>query len=240
MRKKLILGMAVIGASVAVLGGCGASTNTASTETTASEETTSAAETTTTAETTTSASSTENTTVSSETTESTSSNAELDIGKTISYEAPESDSNETKWDITFTDIKSSDTITGYDFYDETKEVDITPESGKKYVVASLTLKNTGKRAQTFGGAPSPYALMDLIYDENYEFSPNTITDDINDKGLINSALPNMGINVDPLSEKKGMIIFEVPAEVADTDKKLEFKIYDAMNSNDKGTVFRLR
>ena len=111
---------------------------------------------------------------------------------------------------------------------------IPSETGKKFVVLNVTLKNTGKETQYFDNMPDFDMSKKLIYDNEYEFTAfYTVATDSN--GNVNT--DSTAISVDALSKKNGKIIFEVPAEVADTDKPLVFK---GQNLGTKEDVFSVK
>lgn len=225
MLKKAIVGIIAIGASVGVLAGCGGSTTENNTETTTiSAETTSATTTESTSEVTTESTEQVETTTSDNTTASNTSE------KKLSFETPD---KEQSWDLTVTDLKYYPTlpvytegISGEGGESTTYEAS---DKDKQFVVLYVNMKNTGTKSQYVNSIDS-HASYKIIYDDKYEFNGSYFTDEINDKGEANMASLVMGYDVDALSDKDGIMAFEVPKEVIEnTDKPLKLRVCDPLN-----------
>lgn len=225
MLKKTIISLAAMGAAVGVLAGCGTSTTESNTETTTtSAETTSS---------TTTEPSTEATTVSTEQVETTASETTTTSKaseKKLSFETPD---KEESWDLKVTDIKYypalpvyTEGIMGEGGESTTYEAS---EKDKQFVVLYLNMKNTGTKTQSVNPVDS-HASYKIIYDDKYEFNSSFCTDDINDKGEANKAALIFGYSVDALSDKDGIMAFEVPNEVVEnTDKPLKLRVCNPLN-----------
>ena len=217
MKKKIIPFLIAIGAAGVTLGACGNATQPAETTTTAETTITDATTTITEAET---------------TTETQQTAAAVTYPITFEY-APSN--TEDKWEITITGVQYLNTIPKYDDILTDEKGEIKPqEAGKKFVVLDIIAKNTGTKTQTLTTMPSVYESRKLIYDGQYEYSEDIITGAINEAGEVNGNDFLIDMSVDALSEKVGKIIFEVPAEVADSDKPLN---YQAMNYQTHEKIF---
>ena len=201
MKKKIIPFLIAIGAAGTALGACNSSTQPA--------ETTTAAETTITDATT--------TITETETTTVTEAHAN-GIGQVFSFEA-----SGDKWDMTVNSVDYVDTLDAVSMGSATQ---INPESGMRFVVLNTTLKNTGKEAQYIDNVPDMDFSKALIYDTDYTFQQFQVYEDT-ENGITNG--DSFGISVQPLSEKKGKFVFQVPAEVTETSKSLVFKGDNPMN-----------
>ncbi len=209
MKKKIIPFLIAIGAAGVTLGACGNATQPAETTTTAETTITDATTTIAEAETTTIAEA-ETTTI-----------AEAQgngIGQVFSFEA-----SGDKWDMTVNSVDYVDTLDAVSMGSATQ---INPESGMRFVVLNTTLKNTGKEAQYIDNVPDMDFSKALIYDTDYTFQQFQVYEDT-ENGITNG--DSFGISVQPLSEKKGKFVFQVPAEVTETSKSLVFKGDNPMN-----------
>lgn len=118
------------------------------------------------------------------------------------------------WSVTVTAAEIVDSINnGYSSFN--------PSEGNKYFNISLSIKNNGKSAAIF---LKSYSFGDdiqakLLYGDGYEFSATNLLG--HKKSLHDETL-------NPLSSKDGTIAFEIPNDVAESDKKiiLQFTIGD--------------
>lgn len=93
-----------------------------------------------------------------------------------------------------------------------------PEKGNKFVCITATIRNTGKKETAFlpriGYTNSSY-FAQIYYQDKYEYKP---TDLLNyDKDLL-------ATNIKPLTNKTGIIAFEIPKKIANKKGNLLLKI----------------
>ncbi len=237
MKKKLIFGLAMIGASVAVLGGCGGlggSTIESETATTINSET-----------------------VNTEATTADNVNSSVNGDKVASFSYINTNTSgkpEELWELTINNATETDSLPAfekkYEYTDAEGEKETTistvytPEEGKKIILLDLNMKNKGKRQQSFCTIDFDYELI-LKYDNYYEFPVYSGGINYNDKGEVEVTtvyfadgaktelfgMPQSGISVDVLSEGNIKALFEVPNEVVNNkDKPLSFQILDKQNN----------
>lgn len=92
------------------------------------------------------------------------------------------------------------------------------KKGNTFVIVSLSVRNNGKKAETFlprVGYENTMIQAILYYKDEYEYLPSELIS--YDKDLC-------GTSVQPLNTEKGIIAFEVPKKVAKSKKKLKLKI----------------
>lgn len=90
------------------------------------------------------------------------------------------------------------------------------DTGDRYVCVTLSVKNTGKEAETF--LPRMYYPDDVtavLYYEDYEYNPTELMSF--DKDLC-------GESIKPLTNKNGIIAFSIPKKLAKKTGKLTLKI----------------
>ena len=89
----------------------------------------------------------------------------------------------------------------------------TPDDGNKYFSVSVTVTNNSKTAETFleSYSLSTDLQAKLLFGDGYEFSATQLIG-------YKKSLHNETLN--PLSSKEGVIAFEIPNDVADSDQKL--------------------
>lgn len=93
-----------------------------------------------------------------------------------------------------------------------------PEKGDRFVVLTATVRNTGKKKDTFlprVGYANEMLTATLYYKGEYEYQPLELLS--YDKDLVQS-------EIKPLSGSTGIIVFEVPKKVAKAKGKLTVKI----------------
>ena len=120
------------------------------------------------------------------------------------------------------------TVNSFDFRESIKTSEyfgFTPDSGNKYAVANITIKNVGTSAATFFDTISfTGGSVRLIYDNKYKYSSSRLLgsdEDLHDE------------TCNPLTELTGIMAFEVPDEVESSDKPLHLTI---VNGNTKFIV----
>lgn len=99
------------------------------------------------------------------------------------------------WEITVKSFKFQDKVSDEYFSSQ-------PEAGTKFAVVDMLLTNNGTNANRIVGLGNSGTL---IYNEKYEYTNTrtTISGDFNFE------------SVDPLQDKKGFIVFQVPQKVVD-------------------------
>lgn len=93
-----------------------------------------------------------------------------------------------------------------------------PDKGEKFVSITATVRNKGKEKSSFlprVGYKDKMLTATLYYKEKYEYQPLELLS--YDKDLV-------GTQVNPLSNKSGIIVFSVPKKVAKAKGKLLLKI----------------
>ena len=93
-----------------------------------------------------------------------------------------------------------------------------PDKGEKFVTITATVRNKGKEKSSFlprVGYKDKMLTATLYYKEKYEYQPLELLS--YDKDLV-------GTQVNPLSNKSGIIVFSVPKKVAKAKGKLLLKI----------------
>lgn len=126
------------------------------------------------------------------------------------------------WSITVTSAEATDSITAdYGSY--------TPDDGNKYFSVSVSVTNNSKTAETFlkSYSLSTDLQAKLLYGDGYEFSATQLMG-------YKKSLHNETLN--PLSNKEGVIAFEIPNDVADSDKKLVLQF----TINNESLKFKVR
>lgn len=111
------------------------------------------------------------------------------------------------WSITASKMEIMDKIDSGNF------MSFTPEGGNKYLVIDLSFSNNGTSAQSF--LPT-FAMGDaisakVIYQGSYEFTALNLLG--YDKDIHDTT-------VNPLSSKNGVVAFEIPDKVADSEEEL--------------------
>lgn len=127
------------------------------------------------------------------------------------------------WSINVTDVKIVDSIAG-------SLGSFSPkEEGNTYVQVFVTVKNTGKTADSF--LPS-FCIGDdvnakVLYSDGYEFTASNLlgyTNDLHDS------------TINPLSSKTGEIVYEIPSEVVNSEEPLLLQF----SSGNDTVAFNLR
>lgn len=103
------------------------------------------------------------------------------------------------------------------------------EEGNTYVQVFVTVKNTGKTADSF--LPS-FCIGDdvnakVLYSDGYEFTASNLlgyTNDLHDS------------TINPLSSKTGEIVYEIPSEVVNSEEPLLLQF----SSGNDTVAFNLR
>lgn len=98
----------------------------------------------------------------------------------------------------------------YHYYD--------PGKGKSFVLLSLSVRNTGKKSESFlprFGYENKMLKATLYYKNEYEYAPTELLS--YDKDLF-------GTIIQPLTTEKGVLAFEVPKKVAKAKKNLTLKV----------------
>lgn len=93
-----------------------------------------------------------------------------------------------------------------------------PDKGEKFVSITATVRNKGKEKTSFlprVGYKDKMLTATLYYKEKYKYQPLELLS--YDKDLV-------GAQVNPLSNKSGIIVFSVPKKVAKAKSKLILKI----------------
>lgn len=127
------------------------------------------------------------------------------------------------WEITVTDMKIVDTISAdYGYFEPN-------DAGNKYVQVFVTVTNNGKQADAF--MPS-YAYGDdvyakLLYGDGYEFIATN---------LLGYGAGMFDSSINPLTQKSGEIVFEIPESVASATDELLVNF----NSGNDGISFKVR
>lgn len=118
-----------------------------------------------------------------------------------------------KWEITVKSLSSTDKISvGYGSY--------RPDEGDKYVMVELSAKNISKESETFlPSLVSSKDIMAVLMYEDYTFKASK---------LVGYNEDMLATSVNPLSEKTGIIVFDIASDVA--DKTSELKIVFTENN----------
>ena len=92
-----------------------------------------------------------------------------------------------------------------------------PEKGSKFVYVKITVRNNGKKQDTFLPriGMSDTANMARLYYKDYEYKP---TD------LLSYKQDLLDTKIDPLKSKTGIIVFELPKKIANKTNKMTLKI----------------
>lgn len=166
-----------------------------------------------------------NTTIETDSEETKSDDAESTMDDTLKSEKPLKIGKEGTlgdWSITVTSAEATDSIAAdYGSY--------TPDDGNKYFSVSVSVTNNSKTAETFlkSYSLSTDLQAKLLYGDGYEFSATQLMG-------YKKSLHNETLN--PLSNKEGVIAFEIPNDVADSDKKLVLQF----TINNKSLKFKVR
>lgn len=99
-----------------------------------------------------------------------------------------------------------------------KYMEAKASDGNLLVLASISVTNNGKKEATFlprVGREDTMITAKLIYKDNYEYQPSTITG--YDKDMAAKS-------INPLSKKSGVIAFDVPKKVAKDLKSCQIRI----------------
>lgn len=112
------------------------------------------------------------------------------------------------WEITLDSFEVTDSIPNGQF------LKFTPDEGNLYVVTTLTIKNTGTKANTFIKSfafENTDITSKIMYQEKYEFSSSNLlghSDELHDASL------------NPLSSKTGILAYSVVKEAAESDEMI--------------------
>ena len=116
------------------------------------------------------------------------------------------------WKVSASKVSVKKKITNGEYrYFEAKD-------GNTFVIVSLSVRNNGKKAETFlprVGYENTMIQATLYYKDEYEYNPTELIS--YDKDLC-------GTSIQPLNTEKGIIAFEVPKKVSKSKKKLKLKI----------------
>lgn len=95
-----------------------------------------------------------------------------------------------------------------------------PDEGNKYFVVEMSVENKGKQADSFLSAVSLDGDLSarLVYGDRYEFTQT---------GLLGYSQNILDESINPLTTKKGKLVFEVPQDVAESDGPFVLRIYNA-------------
>ncbi len=120
------------------------------------------------------------------------------------------------------------TVTSVEYAPELKAVSSSPmesdtisaSDGNQFAIVNVQIKNIDSSSQIFlPDTPlSGYTQETLIYDGTYEYNGRSTTSSLN---IFNSVVHKV---VSPLESKTGYIAFDVPNEVAESEKPLQLKI----------------
>ena len=92
-----------------------------------------------------------------------------------------------------------------------------PSKGNTFIVISLSVRNTGKKMEEFlprVGYKDKMVSATLFYEDEYEYSPTELLS--YDKDITTE-------KIQPLTTKKGILVFDVPKKVGKAKKKLKLK-----------------
>ena len=137
------------------------------------------------------------------------------------------------------------TVTSVEYAPELKAVSSSPmgsdtisaSDGNQFVIVNVQIKNINSSSQIFlPDTPiSGYTQETLIYDGTYEYRGRSTTSSLN---IFNSVIHKV---VSPLETKTGYIAFDVPNEVAESEKPLQLRIEEEKDYKTLGSVlFSLR
>ena len=137
------------------------------------------------------------------------------------------------------------TVTSVEYAPELKAVSSSPmesdtisaSDGNQFVIVNVQIKNIDSSSQIFlPDTPiSGYTQETLIYDGTYEYRGRSTTSSLN---IFNSVIHKV---VSPLETKTGYIAFDVPNEVAESEKPLQLRIEEEKDYKTLGSVlFSLR
>lgn len=128
------------------------------------------------------------------------------------------------WEIALNSVEIKDKIIK-DEYDFGYYTYFSPEDGNKYLVANVTVKNTGKKSNTF--MPSfnlgSNVGAKIIFQKTYTMKASDLLglrDDLHDT------------NLNPLASKTGIIVFEVSDDVSNSLQDAKLVFYNNKYAND--------
>ena len=95
-----------------------------------------------------------------------------------------------------------------------------PDEGNQYFVVEMSVENKGKQADSFLSTVSLDGDLNarLVYGAGYEFTQTSLL------GYSQNILDE---SINPLTTKKGKLVFEVPQDVAESDGPFILRIYNA-------------
>lgn len=99
-----------------------------------------------------------------------------------------------------------------------------PDKGNYFVIINMSVKNIGKKKETFlprVGYEDSMMTAKLLYKDKYEYQPSQLLS--YDKDIVDD-------QINPLASKKGIVVFEVPKNVAKNLKSTKLRIGTKMNA----------
>lgn len=123
------------------------------------------------------------------------------------------------WEITVTSVEYAPELKAVLSLPMEKDT-ISASDGNQFVIVNVQIKNIDSSSQMFlpDNPLSGYTQETLIYDGTYEYNGRSTALSLN---TFNSVIHKV---VSPLETKTGYIAFDVPNEVAESEKPLQLKI----------------
>ncbi len=140
------------------------------------------------------------------------------------------------WEITVTSVEYAPELTPISQSPSFKHT-ISASEGNQFVIVNAQIKNTSEDLDIFlpDSSFTEYTKETLIYDGKYNYNGRSTEGTM---GTYNSLINEV---VSPLETKTGYIAFDVPNEVAESEKPLQLKIEHKKNSDTLDSVtFNLR
>ena len=139
------------------------------------------------------------------------------------------------WEITVTSVEYAPELTPIS--QSSMAVPIPASDGNQFAIVNVQVKNISEDLESFLPSTSfvEHTEETLIYDGKYNYNGRSTEGTM---GTYNSLINEV---VSPLETKTGYIAFDVPNEVAESEKPLELKIEHKRDSETLGSVtFNLR
>ena len=139
------------------------------------------------------------------------------------------------WEITVTSVEYAPELTPIS--QSSMAVPIPASDGNQFAIVNVQVKNISEDLESFLPSTSfvEHTEETLIYDGKYNYNGRST------EGLISTFNSLVDKVVSPLETKTGYIAFDVPNEVAESEKPLELKIEHKRDSETLGSVtFNLR
>ena len=139
------------------------------------------------------------------------------------------------WEITVTSVEYAPELTPIS--QSSMAVPIPASDGNQFAIVNVQVKNISEDLESFLPSTSfvEHTEETLIYDGKYNYNGRST------EGLMSTYNSLINKTVSPLETKTGYIAFDVPNEVAESEKPLQLKIEHKKNSDTLDSVtFNLR